>query len=239
MTAAALAVFGASLAGSLHCAGMCGPLVLLWAGEGEDPRAARFGHVAYNAGRLVAYAAMGAVAGAIGAAVEVTGAVAGFSGTAALLGGAFVALWGLHGVLGALGARVPRLAPPARWAGAAARAMRAVRGMPVPARAGLLGLLSALLPCGFLWAFVATAAGTGSPASGAAVMALFWSGTLPALVAVGAAARRIAGPLRRRLPLVTAAVVLVVGLAVVAKRAWPVHADPGSATTSGCCDHAH
>lgn len=238
MTAAALAVFGASLAGSLHCAGMCGPLVLLWAGEGGDPRAARLGHLAYNAGRLLAYAAMGAVAGAIGAAVEVTGAVAGISGAAAILGGAFVAAWGLHGVLGALGARVPRLSPPAGLTRAASRAMRAVQGMPVPARAGALGLLSAVLPCGFLWAFVATAAGTGAPASGAAVMALFWAGTLPALVAVGAAARRVAGPLRRRLPLVTAAIVLVVGLSVVAKRAWPVHAESGAAPAAPCCAHA-
>lgn len=239
MTGAVLAVFGASLAGSLHCAGMCGPLVVMWAGQDGDPRAARLGHVAYNAGRLAAYAAMGAVAGAIGAAVEVTGAVAGFSGTAAILGGAFVALWGLHGVLSALGVRVPRLTPPARWTRAASRAMGAVQGMPVPARAGLLGLFSALLPCGFLWAFVATAAGTGDPASGAAVMALFWSGTLPALVAVGAAARRLAGPLRRRLPLVTAAVVLVVGLSVVAKRAFMVHAEPGAAAAASCCEHGH
>ena len=237
MTGAALAVFGASLAGSLHCAGMCGPLVLLWAGEGADPRASGLGHLAYNAGRLAAYVAMGAAAGAVGAAVEVTGALAGISGAAAIVGGAFVALWGLHGVLAALGVRLPRLSPPARWSAAAATAVRRLRGLPLPARAGVLGLLSAVLPCGFLWAFVATAAGTGSPASGAAVMALFWSGTLPALVAVGAAARRLSGPLRRRLPLLTAAVVLVVGLAVVAKRALAVHAEPGTPPAASCCDH--
>jgi sulfite exporter TauE/SafE len=151
LTGAAIAVFGASLAGSLHCAGMCGPLVLLWAGDGADPRDTRLGHLAYNAGRGIAYAAMGAIAGAVGAAVEVTGSLAGFSGAAAVAGGTLVALWGLHGVLAALGARLPRLDPPLRWTRAASRAMGAVRGMPVPARAGVLGLISALLPCGFLW----------------------------------------------------------------------------------------
>ncbi|MBE7450024.1 MAG: sulfite exporter TauE/SafE family protein [Kofleriaceae bacterium] len=43
------------------------------------------------------------------------------------------------------------------------------------ARAALLGLLSAALPCGWLWAFVVVAAGTGSPVGGALVMTAFWA----------------------------------------------------------------
>ena len=237
MIGAALAVFGASLAGSLHCAGMCGPLVVLWAGDRPTSRDARLGHLAYHAGRLFAYATMGAVAGAIGAALDVTGTVAGVSGAAAIVGGSLVALWGLHGVLAALGARVPRLRPPARWSRAASGVLEIARGTPIPVRAGVLGLLSAMLPCGFLWAFVATAGGSGSPARGAATMVLFWSGTLPSLVAVGAAARRLSGPFRRRIPLATAAVVLVVGVAVVAKRALAVHPAPTDGAAAACCDH--
>ena len=47
------AVLGASLLGSLHCAGMCGGLVAFAAGAGaEGPRRARFArHVAYHGGR--------------------------------------------------------------------------------------------------------------------------------------------------------------------------------------------
>ena len=61
MTGAALVILGASLAGSLHCAGMCGPLVVLWAGERAGIRESRRAHVAYHGGRLLAYTAMGAV----------------------------------------------------------------------------------------------------------------------------------------------------------------------------------
>ena len=53
-------------------------------------------------------------------------------------------------------------------------------------RATGLGLLTPLLPCGFLYTFVLLAAGTGSAVQGAAVMAILWLGTAPALLGVGA-----------------------------------------------------
>ena len=56
-----------------------------------------------------------------------------------------------------------------------------------------------------------TAAGTGDALVGAATMAAFWAGTLPALAAVGVGARKLAGPLGRRLPIVTAVAMVVVG----------------------------
>jgi sulfite exporter TauE/SafE len=110
---------------------------------------------------------------------------------------------------------------PAVLTSAFGSALRRTRSLPAWARSGALGLLSALLPCGWLWAFVATAAGTGRPASGAAVMAVFWLGTLPVLVSLGAAAARFGGPLRRRLPVLSATVVLVLGLLVAWRGAAP------------------
>lgn len=233
MSAAPLAVLAASLAGSLHCAGMCGPLVLFYAGSDGDPAAVRRGHLAYNLGRLAAYLALGAVAGALGAAVELTGALAGFAGATALVGGALVALWGVHGLLVAWGARLPRMTAPARWRALPARFASRLRGLPVAGRAGALGLLSGLLPCGWLWAFVAVAATTGSPAAGAGVTAAFWLGTVPALLGVGAASRLLSAPIRRRLPAVTAAILLLLGIAVVAGRAG--RAGEIAAAPDACC----
>ena len=80
------------------------------------------------------------------------------------------------------------------------------------------GLFSTLLPCGWLYAFVVTAAGTGSWALGAATMAAFWVGTLPILAVIGVGVRRLAGPLRRYVPAVTALVLVAVGLMTVAGR---------------------
>jgi sulfite exporter TauE/SafE len=79
-------------------------------------------------------------------------------------------------------------------------------------RAGLTGLFTTLLPCGWLYVFVAAAGGTGSVRAAMATMAVFWLGTLPALVAVGVGAQRVLAPFRRRLPALSATVVLIMGL---------------------------
>jgi len=124
-----------------------------------------------------------------------------------------------------------------------------VGGKPPMVRAGVVGLLSGLLPCGWLWAFLVTAAGTGSALGGAAVMCAFWIGTVPALVAVGLGAQLISAPLRRHIPTVTALLLIAIGtFAIVSRPTSAVAAvtkhertslgavpDPG--TDQSCCDH--
>ena len=66
MTALLGAVFVASLAGSLHCAGMCGPLVAFYSGADASHGLARsITHAVYNGGRLAGYLVLGAVAGVV------------------------------------------------------------------------------------------------------------------------------------------------------------------------------
>jgi len=103
-------------------------------------------------------------------------------------------------------------------------------------------MLLLLLPCAWLYAFVATAAGTGSPVRGALVMAFFWAGTVPALAAIGVLARGALGPLSRRLPLVTASLLVVVGLLTLGQRLVPSHAGvlhagraAAPTATAACC----
>ena len=61
-------VVGAALLGAAHCAGMCGPLVALFPGG----RA----RLAWHAARIAAYALLGLLAGALGAALDLGGALA-------------------------------------------------------------------------------------------------------------------------------------------------------------------
>ncbi|HEX5044697.1 MAG TPA: sulfite exporter TauE/SafE family protein [Candidatus Polarisedimenticolaceae bacterium] len=227
MTAAVPAVLAASLLGSLHCAAMCGGLVAAYAGKGAGAPA----HAAYSLGRLAAYVALGAAAGAVGGVFAHTAALAGIQRGAALLSGALLVVWGAHALLAACGVLRP-LHAPAALTRAFGSSLRRAQVLPVPARAAALGLLSGLLPCGWLWAFVATAAGTGAPAPGAVVMAVFWLGTLPVLVGLGAGAARFAGPLRRRLPALSAAVILALGLLVAWRGAAPLFA---STPEASCC----
>ena len=51
------------LASGVHCAGMCGGLVAFYAGApGQGGREPMRPHLAYPAGRLIAYAALGGAA---------------------------------------------------------------------------------------------------------------------------------------------------------------------------------
>lgn len=230
MTALALAVLAASLLGSAHCAAMCGGFVVFYAGDPAVRRAeALAGHACYNAGRLLAYALLGALAGMLGAALDVGGALVGAQRVAGALAGALIALWGGATLLGTLGWRMPRLEP----APALVRLVRcgvASLGERGPrTRALVLGLLTGCLPCGWLYAFVVTAAGTGSAGLGAVTMAVFWLGTLPAMVSVGLGVRALAGPLRRHVPVVCAVAMILVGLFAVGGRLMDSHVPPAVA----------
>jgi len=230
VTALAVTVLAASLVGSLHCAGMCGGFVAFYAGAGG--RRPGLGHAAYNAGRLAAYAALGALAGALGAALDLAAAPAGIQRGAALLAGALMALWGTWTLLEMAGVRVARLEPPAALSGAVARGVAAVAAQPPVTRALVIGLLSGLLPCGWLYAFIVTAAGTGDPLRGAGLMAVFWLGTLPVMAGLGVAVQALAGRMRRWVPAACAVAMIVVGLLAVAGRARAPerHAIPHSET---------
>ncbi len=215
-------VLVASLVGSIHCAAMCGGFVCIYSGASAPRGLANLpAHLAYNGGRLLSYVALGVLAGAIGARVDDLGRLAGFSRGAAVLAGALMVLWALGIIAASLGVRVPGTLAPAWAKRRLGGALVAMRDRPPVARAAVTGLLTTLLPCGWLYTFVVTAGGTGSPLAGAGVMAAFWLGTVPILLALGLGAQRLLGPMARRLPLASAALVLVLGLLSIAGRVHP------------------
>ena len=214
------AVLVASLFGSLHCAGMCGPLAAFAVGGSQRRTSGmRVGvHLAYHGGRLTTYGLLGAIAGLVGAALDLGGTLVGLSRIAAVLAGTGMIAVGLIAVLRSMGGSWPQLPVPGglqRWVLAGQRV--ALHWGPLP-RAAAIGLLTAFLPCGWLYAFVIIAGGTGSLAAGAAVMIAFWLGTVPVLASLGVGLETLTGVLGRRLPLVTALVLVVLGLLTLADR---------------------
>jgi uncharacterized protein len=208
VTAFAWPILAASVVGSPHCAGMCGAFAYLAAPGPHPPRAAA---PLYHGARLAGYLVLGVLAGALGASLDRLGALAGVGRAAAIVAGVVMILWGLAAVLRALGVRVPGLPSLPVTSGPWAAVLRRAQAIGPLRRAALLGALSAMLPCGWLWVFVASAASTGSPLLGAAQMAVFWLGTLPAFAALGLLAQGAAGALRRYLPAVTGVVLIVFG----------------------------
>ncbi|MEO8335824.1 MAG: sulfite exporter TauE/SafE family protein [bacterium] len=218
----ALAVLVASLLGSVHCAAMCGAFVCFYTARSSGVtvswREEAVGHAAYNLGRLVSYLTLGVVAGLVGAALDGAGAFAGVQRAAAITAGVLMVMWGAHSVAIASGARVRAPTAPEGWRRAMGAVLLRVGQQPPAIRAATTGLATTLLPCGWLYAFVVTASATGAPGRGALVMFVFWTGTLPMMLAVGLGARRVMGRFGARLPLLSGAVVVVLGLLTIVGR---------------------
>ena len=229
MTETTLAIFAASLLGSPHCVAMCGPFVAFYSGASVDihelpSRNRGTVHAAYNGGRLVAYLLLGFVAGSLGSALDIVGEFAGLGRLAAVVSGVLLCVWGVSTLSTQFGVRVPLLHPPRWMQSRMARVIGAVRAKPAVTRAAATGLATALLPCGWLYVFVAAATSTASPWWGAASMFVFWTGTLPLMVSAGFGLQRLAGPLRSRLPTLTAVMMVLIGLLTIAGR-FVIHPD--------------
>ncbi len=213
MLALVTAIFTASVLGSLHCAGMCGAFlaIALQSGPGERPTPAWRQQALYHLGRLITYTSLGALAGALGATLNLAGAMAGLQRAAAALAAGTLIIFGAITLLRLWGVAVPRVPLPGPMQRFATAAHRAAMALPPTGRALTIGLLTTLLPCGWLYAFVLVAAGTGHAGWGMLTMAVFWSGTLPALVTLGAGLKAVSGPLARHIPTATACMLVVVG----------------------------
>ncbi len=230
------AVLAATLIGSPHCVGMCGGFVCFVTGEATGKRRWLV-QGAYHAGRLVSYATLGAIAGGIGAGVEHAGAAVGFFRAAPIVAGFLMIVWGGMNLLRATGRLASSPATPSPLHRALAPFVRGMRSWNPVARAVAIGLVTTVIPCGFLYGFVTVAAGTGAPLAGLVVMIVFWAGTLPILASFGFLADRALGALRARLPVVSASLLIVLGLLTLAGRMQPLGAHrhhagmPGSGTS--------
>lgn len=222
MTALAIAILASSLLGSFHCAGMCGVFVALAVTPvgSESASSATRGAmlVQYNLGRLMAYVILGALAGLLGSVVDLGASLAGVQRMAAIVAAMVSLAFGLSLVARSLGRRMWSVPVPSVLRSAAHAAFRGADRLPLGSRPLAIGLATGLLPCGWLWVFVATAAGTANGGQGALVMMMFWLGTLPVMVALGAGVQKFFGAAGSRLPLTAALALVVVSGATIAVR---------------------
>ncbi len=202
MFAAIASVSALAILSVPHCAAMCGPLASC-ASKGSSRSALR-----YQLGRLIGYGTIGGFAGALGSvlfagiATWVSAAVAWFAAVVLLV--AAIRSWrskarNSHPVL--LQLQQPSRNTRSRSASSRLIALgaRLLRQHP-----GTCGGMTALLPCGVLWAAVVIALSSGSILGGVVTMVVF-----AALTAVSITVASIAiGQLRSRLGAKPMAIVL-------------------------------
>ena len=170
------------LGSAAHCVGMCAPFVMLVGRRYAAPAGPHRPAAAqawYHAGRLVTYTLLGAAAGSAGALITSVGALLGLQRTAAIVGGTALVLSAVASVVafGPASTRVPA------WLSR----LIARLGSRLPGHPLLLGAVLGLLPCGLLYSAVMAAMTRGSAVAGAAALAAFTLGTVPALAGVSLA----------------------------------------------------
>lgn len=208
------AVFLIGLLGGTHCVSMCGGIVGALSLQVRTPHGGAQWplHLAYNLGRVATYAALGALAGALGSVGMVYDGILPVQLTLYVLANLMLAALGLY-LIG-----FTRLLAPIERAGHVLwrRIQPATRRF-VPARsvrqALPLGLLWGFIPCGLTYSILTTALVTGSGARGAGLMLAFGLGTLPNLLLAGLLFQRFRAFSRdRRVRLVSGLLVLGFGL---------------------------
>lgn len=200
----ALAAFVSALAGSPHCAGMCGPFALA-ACRGAASAAS------WQFGKLMTYMILGGIAGGVGQAALPPGWIA---TTVSVV----LIVW--------FSAVLAGLVPEPRWASASleralsrglARSRHKGSGGGRGVAAFSFGAVNGLLPCGLVYAALGLAVASGGAIEGAMTMGAFGLGTVPALTAVGLGGRKL-GLRTLRARRVLAALILITGLASVVAR---------------------
>lgn len=189
-----LAALVIGLAGSPHCLGMCGGIAAsLGTGirGGSAPRRWSLA-LAYNLGRIASYAFLGGVVALLVSSAGTTLHVPGWAVVLRLLTAAVLIAVAAHLLFQWQGLR--RIEVLGGWVwrrvGGYARRLLPVE---TPGQALLLGALWGWLPCGLVYTVLVAAAVSGSALTGAATMAAFGLGTLPAMTGVavfGQALRR-------------------------------------------------
>jgi sulfite exporter TauE/SafE len=177
------------LVGSLHCAGMCGPLAMALPIGASTPQGFLVGRVAYNLGRVTTYCSLGLVFGILGKTLALAGIQRWVS----------IAL-GISLLVGLFASRKWR---PSRPVSAAVEHLKSHMSALLRRRSFsslvVLGLLNGLLPCGLVYVASAGAIATGAVLTGVGYMAAFGAGTLPMMLAISLSGRLVPFSLRLKL----------------------------------------
>ncbi len=170
------------LVGSLHCAGMCGPLAIALPLQSPEANSSGrssslaflLGRLCYNGGRIITYCLMGVVFGLAGKTLLMAGLQKWLSialGTAliaGLLASQRLALW----------RPISLAVEKVKHQMAGLLRQRSVLSL------GTLGILNGFLPCGLVYVAATGATATGGILAGAEYMAVFGLGTVPMMLAI-------------------------------------------------------
>ena len=197
------------LAGSLHCIGMCGPLMLAIPLPASARRDILWQMLVYHSGRILTYAALGLLFGLLGKGI----AVAGLQQVLSVAAGFFII------AMAFVAWRFEKLVTALPGFGSLTRGVQQQMGKLIRSHPGgatfFLGLLNGLLPCGMVYAALAGAISTTNSMQGGIFMALFGLGTLPLLLTATVLGHNFNRSIRTKIRLIQPVLLTLAGLLLI------------------------
>jgi sulfite exporter TauE/SafE len=181
------------IVGSLHCIGMCGPIVVALPLKKHNLASKITGAILYNSGRVITYSALGILFGLLGRGIH----LAGFQQWTSIL-------LGIAMIISVLFPFVFRekITIAGLFSGFASRLISRLKKLFTDRSYFsllMIGLLNGLLPCGLVYVAIAGAINSGEVISGALFMMLFGIGTIPLLFVAILASDAIGQRIRLRM----------------------------------------
>lgn len=198
------------LAGSLHCLGMCGPLMLALHGPPQASAPRNWASMAqYQAGRILTYSALGLFFGLAGKGMALAGMQQIISIAAGILMIAFAFMaWRIERIMNSLPI-IQKLVQ------AVQGRMSGLLGSHPYGASFTFGMLNGLIPCGMVYAALAGAIASADAVGGAAFMAFFGLGTAPLMMAAGVLGNAFGQSVRTRFRTIQPILLLVSGALLI------------------------
>ena len=166
--------FFMGLFGSIHCAVMCGPLLVALQSNQQISWQQTFNKFLYQAGRILTYGILGLVLGLLGNVATIQGGQQIFS----ILTGAILILIGFSYIFGNRSAALAQVQTKAIQPFAKAMGKWLYR----PGGSFVAGVLNGVLPCGMVYMAIASAMNADGVMNSFIFMILFGLGTLPLML---------------------------------------------------------
>lgn len=224
------------LVGSLHCAGMCGPIALALPLSNESWFARISGGLLYNTGRTITYALLGAIFGLAGMGI----ALGGLQQWASIGLGIIMVLSVIIPWLSMKGEALNKIID--RFTGLFKKPLAKMFRVRTYRSLFIIGILNGFLPCGLVYIALAGALVTGEYLEGSIYMIFFGLGTIPMMLAISLAGNFISGKLRARLSKIIPVFIILLGILFILRGLnlgipyiSPKLSQQGEKATMECC----
>ncbi len=202
------------LAGSLHCLGMCSPLLVASTSGSPQVRSRR---LYYNIGRIAVYSVQGALVSSLGFLFDLAGLQKWVSFS---LGVVLV----IMGIAGVTYVRVPVISKVlGGFTGILKLYFSKLLSRRTLSSTLALGALNGILPCGLTYIALAYCVTLVGPADGFLFMTFFGIGTLPAMLGAAGLIQWIMKRFRLSGTIITTSTIILVGALLVTRGVLDVH----------------